>query len=114
MCLTPSSPGCGKSAFGMLKYVLTNKFQVWYYLCYVTIVLCFFNIYAVVVGKCYTCLLLAYLRSKFKDSRRKTLVNELHAWHKVMYSRERMSYYKRSEMAVTSPELFWSDIVDTV
>lgn len=68
--------------------------------------------YKQVSGKCYTCVLLSYLRSKFKDPRRRSLVNELHAHHKAMYSKERMSYYKRSTLAENSPELFWSDIID--
>ena len=96
------------SAYGR-THVLYGKFTQLWRECFPQVKI---RAYKQVSGKCYTCLLLSYLRSKFKDPKRRTLVNELHAHHKAMYSKERMGYYKRAEMANTAPDLFWSDIID--
>jgi hypothetical protein len=68
--------------------------------------------YKQVSGKCYVCLILGLLRSKFRDSRRRELVNVLHAYHQTTYMKERYSYYKRAEKACNHPEDFYSDISD--
>ena len=78
---------------------------------------CFFIIdyvysYFMPSGKCYICMILGFLRCKFKDDTRRSLVNELHRLHRATYMSERFHYYKRAEKAVFYPDDYYSDISD--
>ena len=53
--------------------------------------------YKQVSGKCYTCLILGFLRNKYRDDRRRDLINELHYFHRTAYMGERQTYYTRQD-----------------
>lgn len=63
-------------------------------------------------GKCKTCEILSSLRSKFSNAALKGLVTELHACHRQMYMRERMTYYERRREAIENPTKILSCISD--
>ena len=64
------------------------------------------------LGKCYTCLILGFLRNKYRDNKRREMINELHWYHRHTYMGERECYYERRHRAETLPDHFLSDISD--
>ena len=68
--------------------------------------------FSYLTGKCNTCLILGFLRNKYRDNRRRDLINDLHFWHRTTFMAERQSYYHRQEAAERYPGHFMSDISD--
>ena len=63
-------------------------------------------------GKCKTCEILSFLRSKFSNAALKGLVNESHACHLQMYMQERIKYHERRREAIGNPTKILSCISD--
>lgn len=52
------------------------------------------------------------LTSKYRDGKRREIINELQLLHKSTYMGERYDYYKRKEDSLAHPTTFLSDISD--
>lgn len=78
------------------KYVTYDNFLIIWKKCFPFVKI---REYKQVTGKCYVCLILTCLRSMFKDLKRKSIVNQLHAYHKSTYMCERQHYYNRCSLA---------------
>ena len=52
------------------------------------------------------------MRNKYRDNKRRDLVNDLHFWHRTTYMGERYTYYERQEASERYPGTFMSDISD--
>jgi hypothetical protein len=57
-------------------------------------------------------LILGFLRNKYRDNKRRDLINDLHFWHRTTYMGERQAYYERQEANYRYPSTFMSDISD--
>ena len=57
-------------------------------------------------------MILGFLINKYRDNRRRDLINDLHFWHRTAFMGERQSYYERQEAAERYPSHFMSDISD--
>ena len=55
-------------------------------------------------------MILGLLRNKYRDDKRREIVNELHFYHRTTYMAERVTYYTRQEQALRRPSEFMSDI----
>jgi hypothetical protein len=57
-------------------------------------------------------LILGFLRNKYRDDKRRKIINDLHFYHRTTYMGERKTYYERIEKASRYPGDFMSDISD--
>ena len=57
-------------------------------------------------------MILGFLRNKYRDSKRRDMINELHHFHRVTYMAERQTYYDRQEHSRRYPGHAMSDIGD--
>lgn len=68
--------------------------------------------YKAVTGKCQTCAILTEVRRQRKDVAGRTLINELHGFHRLEVMGERDTYYQRQQLALDHPDEYMSIIVD--
>jgi hypothetical protein len=57
-------------------------------------------------------LILGFLRNKYRDDKRRQVINDLHFYHRTTYMGERKTYYERQEKSNRYSNDFMSDISD--
>lgn len=68
--------------------------------------------YKAVTGKCNCCGVLSDMRRKYRATKIRQDVTDLHALHRITYMAERQTYYKKQFLAIMEPQTYMSVIFD--